>query len=282
MTGTAITPRNEHFGFGESLPVHWHSNDPGISHFYDALSLTFPQGERFFVDSVRLFAGRIRDPALKRDVAGFMAQESVHAREHAAYNALLAKRGVPVPKLERFFETSLKFVRRHMPAKWQLAATCAYEHYTALFAEMVLAETGTFDGAHPFYRDLWRWHALEEQEHKAVAFAVYREIAPGLAGYLRRVTVMMLATIDFLILLPVLEAWILWHRRQLWNVRSWGRAFWHLWIKPGVWRHVIFGVASYLRPGFHPEQRAVPAVRLWQARYRPGGSGRSGPLFTET
>src|SRR5690242_21878346 len=94
----AITPRNIHFAFEESLPADWHSGEPGITAFYDALSLTFPEGERFFVASVRNFAGEITDPQLKRDVEAFTAQESVHSREHAGDNALMQKRGIRVHK----------------------------------------------------------------------------------------------------------------------------------------------------------------------------------------
>lgn len=269
MAEPAILPRNEHFAFDESLPAHWHSDDPGITHFYDALSLTFPEGERFFVDSVKLFAERITDPKLKADVAAFTAQESIHSREHARYNALIGKRGIPVERFDRFMRKARLFAQRHMSAKAQLAATCAYEHYTALFAEAALNGSGALDGAHPFYRDLWRWHAMEEQEHKAVAFDVYAHVAPGLGGYLRRASMMLIATADFMVFMPLLEGWLLWHHGEFWRPKSWGRAFWHLWVAPGVWRHVIGGIGAYLLPGFHPAKRKLaPAVGRWRERYR--------------
>ena len=269
MAETGIVPRNEHFAFDTSLPAHWHSGDPGITHFYDALSLTFPEGERFFVDSVRAFADRITDPKLKADVAAFMAQESIHSREHAHYNALLGQRGIPVEKIDKLMADMIRFLQKYLPAKGQLAATCAYEHYTALFAEVALSDSGALDGAHPFYRDLWRWHAMEEQEHKAVAFDVYTQIAPGLGGYLRRVATMLIATADFMITIPILEAWLMWHHGEFWRPRSWGRAFWHLWISPGVWRKVMGGVGAYLMPGFHPSKRRLaPSVLGWRERYR--------------
>lgn len=285
MAEPAIVPRNEHFAFDTSLPAHWHSDDAGISHFYDALSLTFPEGERFFVDSVRAFEDQITDPALKAHVAAFMAQESIHSREHAHYNALIGERGIPVERFNRFMHKARLFAQKHLPAKAQLAATCAYEHYTALFAEAALDDSGALEGAHPFYRDLWRWHAMEEQEHKAVAFDVYAHVAPGFRGYLRRVITMLVATLDFLIFMPLLEAWLMWHHREFWNVRSWGRAFWHLWISPGVWRRVMAGVGAYLMPGFHPARRKLPpSVTGWRERYRAAATRRPGdttPVFAE-
>jgi predicted metal-dependent hydrolase len=271
MAEARIVPRNEHFAFDTSLPVHWHSADPAITHFYDALSLTFPEGERFFVDSVRAFTDRITDPALKADVAAFTAQESIHSREHAHYNALIAKRGIPVEKVERLMRDMVRWLQKHLSAEAQLAATCAYEHYTALFAEVALSDRSALEGAHPVYRDLWRWHAMEEQEHKSVAFDVYAHVAPGFRGYLRRVLTMLIATADFFITIPLLDAWLMRQHGEFWRPRSWGRAFWHLWVSPGVWRKVVAGVGAYLLPGFHPSKRTLaPSVLEWRERYRPG------------
>lgn len=84
-----IMPRNVQFEFVPDLPTNWHSDNPAISHFYDALSLTFLSGERFFIDSVRHFEHEITDPALQRDIKGFYAQEATHAREHASYFSYL-------------------------------------------------------------------------------------------------------------------------------------------------------------------------------------------------
>lgn len=266
---SSIEPRNIHFDFDARLPVNWHSDDPAISHFYDALSLTFPEGERFFIESVRHFESRIEDPALRHDVRAFTAQEATHSREHSAYNRLLGARGIPVERFERLMRRAMSVSQRWIPAKTQLAVTCAYEHYTALFAESILGDPRVMAGAHPLYRDLWRWHAMEEEEHKAVAFDVYRTVAPGLSGYLRRVLAMGVATVDFMIAIPLLQAWLMAKSGEFRNLRSWMRAFRHLWISPGVWRRVMFGVFAYFAPGFHPSRRRLaPEVLAWRAHYR--------------
>lgn len=264
-----ITPRNVHFAFEESLPANWHSGDPGITLFYDALSLTFPEGERFFIASVRNFAGEVEDPQLKRDVDAFTAQESVHSREHAAYNALMKKRGIPVHKFESMIRTGTQLALRYLPKKALLAATCAYEHYTALFAEMLLGDREVLADAHPFYRDIWHWHAMEEEEHKAVAFDVYRTAVKDRFRYPRRVIAMLLVTVDFWVTNSGLMIWLMIRRGQFFNVRSWARTFWYLWISPGVWRRVMAGVFSFMAPGFHPWKRAVkPEVLAWREHYR--------------
>jgi len=134
-----IEPRNIHFEFDGGLPVDWHSGEPAISHFYDALSLTFPEGERFFIDSVRNFAHRIADPDLKKRVQGFTAQEAIHSREHASYNALLTKHGIDVTGFESLMRKAMRLSQRFLPAKMQLAITCAYE------SARVLVEIGLLE-----------------------------------------------------------------------------------------------------------------------------------------
>jgi len=264
-----ITPRNLHFDFEPSLPADWHSGEPGITTFFDALSLTFPEGERFFISSVRHFSHLVRDEQLKRDVDAFAAQESVHSREHAHYNAMMKLRGIPVQKFEKFIRTGTAFVQRHLPKKAQLAATCAYEHYTALFAELILSDPRVLAGAHPFYRDLWRWHAMEEEEHKAVAFDVYSTAAKDRLNYLRRAIAMVVVTLDFSLTTAGLMLWLMLRRRQAANLKAWARAFWYLWISPGVWRRVMGGVFEYFAFDFHPWKRKVqPEVLAWRNYYR--------------
>lgn len=264
-----ILPRNIHFDFEADLPVNWHSDDPAISHFYDALSLTFPQGERFFIDSVRLFADQITDPDLARDVKAFYAQEATHSREHMSYNALLGAHGMDMSGLERLLEKVIKWSKKWMPTKDQLALTCAYEHYTALFAESILGDERVMADAHPFYRDLWMWHAMEEEEHKAVAFNVYQAVAPGFGGYLRRIILMGVATFDFILFIAVLQIMLMTKSGNAFNLRSYGRGFWYRWVSPGIWRHVMLGVFSYMRPGFHPDKRKVdPKILAWRKHYR--------------
>lgn len=279
LEGTAkIIPRDPGFVFAHDLPINWHSGDPAISHFYDGLSLTFPDGERFFVDSVRAFADQITDPKLQKEIRGFSGQEAIHSREHEVYNQHLRDKGLRPEPLEKLLRFGLK-IGRKLPLKSQLAITCSLEHYTALFAEIILSDPRVMEGADPHYANLWRWHAMEESEHKAVAFDVLKTVDPGLRGYLRRIVFMTMTTINFNNIALIHQVYLMKQAGELTNWRSWGRALNHLWGTPGVWRHVMLGVLPYYRPSFHPNDSDTSALlekwRNWYAaELRPADPAR--------
>src|ERR1700722_6051261 len=160
------------------VPRHFAAGgDLMLSHLAAALSAVFPEGEDFFVRSVRRFRDQITDPELKRQVAGFIGQEAMHGREHRAFNARLTQLGYPTQRFERLTKRLLTLRERVLPDKSNLAVTAALEHFTATLAELVLSSQETRDlFGHEAVKDLFVWHALEESEHKAVAFDVYRAV----------------------------------------------------------------------------------------------------------
>lgn len=107
-----------------------------------------------------------------------------------------------------FIESLANFllnILRIFPARTQLACTCALEHFTASFANILLIN---FDGftklAHPAFGGLWAWHAVEEKEHKAVCYDVYQTVTRGgLLGYLERCLTMLLITLFFTIAITI-------------------------------------------------------------------------------
>jgi hypothetical protein len=160
----------------QALPRHFAQDEDLIAgHLTAALSSVFPDGEDYFVRSVRHYRDRVTDPALKRQVAGFIGQEAVHGREHRVFNDRLAELGYPTKLYERLTKKGLTLRERLAPPMANLAATAALEHFTATLAELVLTSEEVRDlfGAEAV-RDLFVWHALEESEHKAVAFDVYK------------------------------------------------------------------------------------------------------------
>lgn len=184
MTTTSNTQRNiptRRVSFSEAvedLPRHFaQDGDLVVSHVMAALSAVFPDGEEYFVRSVRRFRDQITEPVLKRQMAGFIGQESVHGREHRILNDRLAELGYPTKQAERITEVGLKLRERVLSAKSNLAATAALEHFTATLAELLMTDDEVRASiGHDTVRHLFLWHALEESEHKAVAFDVYRAV----------------------------------------------------------------------------------------------------------
>jgi len=233
------------------------------SHLIAALSSVFPDGEEFFVRSVRNFRDRITDPVLKRQVAGFIGQESVHGREHRVFNDRLAELGYPTKAYERWTKSALALRERLLPPIANLAATAALEHFTATLAELVLtSEQVRVLMGHAAVRDLFVWHALEESEHKAVAFDVYRAVGGG--ERLRVFTMRVLRAV-FVVAMVAMVAGSLVTDRETYR-RGALRVSWHAWrrsplVDPELWRRLC----EYDRTGFHPDDRDTGAlVDAWR------------------
>ncbi len=193
--GISITPRNLDFDIASPLATDWHGGDAFRTAFYNALSIMFPVGEQQFIDSVKHYRDRITDPELMANVRGFTAQEAIHRREHQKYNeALCMERGYPLDALEAPIRRRICWSLKHLPPILHLAATVAYEHWTAILADSLLSRPEQLDEAHPEMAALWRWHAIEESEHKAVAFDVYRAVG-GTANMRRHI--MLIVTVQF-------------------------------------------------------------------------------------
>lgn len=195
MTAARPTPavpeiRRMDFDFSGDIPRWWMHGDRVLTRNIDALHMLFPEGERFFIRSVRHYIKDITDPHLKARVKGFMGQEVMHGREHEGAFALLERDGLEYESFlngpgTAFFK---KLEGRFSPMTC-LAITCALEHMTAVLGEGAFSDT-LLDGVHPTMRHLALWHAAEEIEHKSVAFDVYAAMG---GGYLRRMFGMVVA-----------------------------------------------------------------------------------------
>ncbi|MGE5186316.1 MAG: metal-dependent hydrolase [Acidobacteriota bacterium] len=247
------------------VPRDWCGKDPYRTTFLDALSLLFPQGERFFVESVKQHRDVVESPTLRADVAGFMGQEAMHGKEHRAFNELLVSHGLTAaPAIDARLREFLKLVRRILPPKSQLAVTCALEHFTAMLAEGLLSDEAMREEIHPSVRRLWLWHALEESEHKAVAFDVY-VAADG--GYARRIGIMMVTTVIFFIAQALVHARLMAQREILWKPWTWLRGIGRMWIYPGYFTRLVPAYLAYYRPGFHPNDRDTrELLATWERR----------------
>ncbi|WP_322106198.1 metal-dependent hydrolase [Paraburkholderia sp. J41] len=248
--------RDIRFALPPERACDWHVEGVPVTHFFNALSLLFPAGERFFMDSVRHYRDRIENPELKRQVMGFIGQEAMHTREHVEYNDLLQASGLPAHKLDKRLWAILNFARKVLPPSLQLAQTVALEHYTAMLADLLLDESSPrIEGSVDGYKQMWLWHALEETEHKSVSFDVWNVvIEPGVKRYLMRTGTMLVTTALFwLIVFDYHCALLRAHRRGRGKVRGMGKLVKFLYgPRHGVFPGIALEWLRFFKPGFHP------------------------------
>ncbi|TXH06338.1 MAG: metal-dependent hydrolase [Nevskiaceae bacterium] len=247
------TRRDLKFKLDPNRICDWHRQGPQVTHFFNAMSIFFPVGERFFIHSVRHYRDRIRDPELQQAITAFIGQEAMHGREHEDYNALMAQAGLPIAPMERRVAALLEWGKRKLPAITQLSATIALEHFTAIMADRVLRKDGTIDSRDPQMRLLWRWHALEETEHKGVAYDVFRSVRdPSLKSYLTRTSGLVIASIIFLGFLHAYQRELVRADGRIGRLQGMDRYLRFLFGKGGFVRDLVGPWLDYFRPGFHP------------------------------
>ncbi|WP_353143999.1 metal-dependent hydrolase [Acinetobacter pragensis] len=180
----------------DEAPKFWFGGDPYITRMFDALSLTFPDGERYFIESVRLFRDQITDPDLQHRVADFIRQEAQHGIAHDKMNQVMKDQGMPVDQFISRLNKIFKFELKNRSAQYNIAMTAAAEHLTALMAETFFGTQDTLKQAHPYVRALFAWHAIEEMEHRDVAFDVMKQVG-NVSEFTRRGALVMTTALMF-------------------------------------------------------------------------------------
>jgi len=249
-----ITSRDLAFGRKEQGVRHWLGGDAIATAFYNALSASFPQGERFFMDSVRNFKSKA-DPKLQQQIVAFTTQEALHTREHVFFNQQIASAGYDLSRLDAVIRKRLDFGRKR-PKLEQLGATIALEHFTAILAHEALANPAHFADATPEARRMWKWHAIEEVEHKSVAFDTFLAATknmPGWQRYFIRVRTMIVSTFMFFEFLFRGIAY-LFAQDGINTPASWMKMFGFMLFRPGMIGRVILPYLAYYKPSFHPWQ----------------------------
>jgi predicted metal-dependent hydrolase len=241
--------RNLQFDLGAKVPRVWHRAGRAVTTFFNNLSVVFPAGERFFIASVKAHRKYIDDPVLRETVRLFCAQEGVHGREHIRYNNMLRDQGYPIAAMERGVEAILALATRVLPPRGRLAATCALEHLTAALGHLALTDPGLLREADLTMGALWRWHAAEELEHKAVAFEVYTRAG---GGYVERAAIMVLASVIFFAWIAQQQLRMMHADKTLTSQKDWADLIRFLFIEPGALRRLLPLYLQYYRPDFHP------------------------------
>ncbi|PTU33258.1 metal-dependent hydrolase [Stenotrophobium rhamnosiphilum] len=247
------TRRDLRFKLTPESVRNWHAQGPQVAHFFNALSIFFPTGERFFINSVRQYRERVTDPELQKAITAFIGQEAMHGREHEEYNDLLAQAGFPIHRMEGRVNALLEWGKKKLPAISQLSATIALEHFTAIMADRLLRKPDMIASADPRMVALWRWHALEETEHKAVAFDVYRAVRkPSLKNYITRSSGLLIATVIFLGFAHAYQRELVNADKTIGKWDGMGNYLRFMFAKGGFVRDMAGPWFDYLKPGFHP------------------------------
>lgn len=256
-------------------------DDVVMSHMVAALSGLFPDGEQIFIDSVKHYRDQITDPALLRQVNAFIGQEITHGREHRRLNERLAELGYrsklveatlandePItPGMRRILKVVTRFgplsdIGERLSAEedasfepepiFLLALTAALEHYTATMAQSLLTSRelqGRFSDE-AFFR-LWAWHAVEECEHKAVAFDVFKAVG-GDEDTRRRAMRMATLALAFIAGYHTVVGSL--RDRRSWTSTALIKSLIRLPRNPLLSKRFRRQLADYYRPDFHPLQ----------------------------
>lgn len=256
--GTAnIPPRHMDFGFSSAkMPRYYADDNSFLTAVMTTLSSAIPDGERFFVESVRKFRDQISNPELNAEISGFIGQEAFHARQHDVFNQALLEQGFSVSDHERIFRLPIKVMQR-CPEIFQLAATAALEHYTAIIGEAWLRDPEMREKLDPLAREFWTWHALEETEHKSVAFDVYETVS---GNYLLRAGAMLLISAVYWPLVITMTFKMVADDGQLFKLGKLFSGLNYVLGPKGFFTRLAPKYLDYLKPGFHPTHHDTEAL----------------------
>jgi predicted metal-dependent hydrolase len=255
-----VVRKNLDFGFAtDEIPKYWMNNDAFKTRMIDAVQATFPDGERYFISTVQAFRNQVSDPKMLAEIKDFSIQEGQHGLVHSEFNARLKRQGIDIDRYTDFVKKiSDRRLARYSP-EFNVALTAAFEHFTAMMADLFFADKDMLTGADPRVRAMLAWHAVEEMEHKAVAFDVMQKIAK--VGYFRRTWAMTFATLSFT-LNSMVSPWFM--------LKSDGHSLpkriglyakglaWTMHPRKGIFFRLLGMIAPYYRPSFHPND--IPSV----------------------
>lgn len=276
--GASFPVRRMDFKFGD-VPRYWAKGDAGITHFMTALSSLFPEGEQFFVNSARAVRNdpKLADPRLQKEISAFIGQEAMHSKEHLAFNASAQAYGYDVRTLEQrtgkvirygvAISTKLLKPFGFTKEMIDLTGTCALEHFTSTIAEELLSNPNIqamFEDETMY--NLWMWHAVEENEHKAVAFDVFVGMyGSGAKAYFMRSLALVIAMSLIFITQSYFTATLLKTDGKLtWRDTKYMIRF--MYGANGFMTRQIPTLLSFLKPNFHPNDLdTTELLNKWRA-----------------
>ena len=241
---------------------HYFANSPVMSHLLTALSSTFPIGEQFFVHSVRNVRDRVQDPQLQAQIAAFIGQEAMHSKAHREFNNAWRRDDYQLDRFQAWLARKDHHVKS-LPPKVQLAITCAFEHFTALLGGYILRHPEVLCTLDDDAAKLWIWHAIEEIEHRSVAFDVYQEVYGD--DRIRRL-LMRSVTTGFASLTFYATSRLVWQDKWKSLPKVGGNLF-GIYLLVKMLIQLIPEYLSYYQADFHPAKHDyTKLVNYWKAR----------------
>ncbi|MBA55946.1 MAG: metal-dependent hydrolase [Pseudomonadales bacterium] len=265
-----IKVRRMDFDFKDDIPDFWYDHDALLTMFLTALSATFPEGEKQFIQSVRNFQDQISDPELKKQIRAFIGQEAHHSKEHDALNDLMKRKGFPVLRIEKRMTKMAQWMRDNWSRERQLANTVCAEHITAIMADFFMTKAPEeLEKLAPELRKIWAWHVIEETEHKAVAFDVYQQVVDD--QWLRR-SQMLLLTVLFVAETAVSTTQLLRATDQMGNWKMWLKGARYFLGRKGMVRKLLPEYLDFYKKDFHPwEHQRFAELNAIKSKYLEAG-----------
>ncbi len=275
-----IEPRQMDFPFGSMTKLKFHDDNIYKSAFMAGLSAAFPAGEKEFIDSVRNYRHRVKNPQLLAQIKGFMAQEGHHQHQHRLVNKELDRLGYNTDKVDRLLNKMINKRLKVLDDKTRLAFTVAAEHVTAIMGSYIINHPEFLNNMETPFKDLMLWHAVEEVEHKSVAFDVYME-CEGDIKFLQKITRISTRLLHFrlsrnmLVLAFGTKYWASF--KEFKNCMQW------MFGKKGMWRALRKPYKQFFSENFHPwRDGGAELISKWQLEFYHPEQNRKSKAYLQT
>jgi predicted metal-dependent hydrolase len=242
---------------------NWCDGDAFKTAFFNALSLSFPAGEQFFIDSVSEGFKKLTPEAQAKyevEIKGFKSQEATHRHIHGLFNEHLYKAGLENVWSKRIAYTKGLLEEKNVAIHHWVGITAANEHLTSIFAYWLLKDKRIMGNTEQRIQNMWLWHSCEEDEHKSIAFDLYGALE---GNYKWRKKWLVRASYLFTVNLLLQMKDNLKKEGQLWKYSTWKSGIKFFFGKGGIVREIAPLWKQYLKEDFHPSQQVNPLSAKW-------------------
>lgn len=229
-----------------NVDQYWFDHNPALTHFMSALSVLFPDGERFFMKCMNAYRTKLPKD-LQTELNEFCMQEANHGRVHTLLNTKLDTSPL-LRDLENETKAIIDKYTKYMTKKQKLAVTVCLEHLTAVMGKQLVVRDDMTDTMTSDIKDVWLYHAAEEVEHAHVSFDIYKAVG---GGYLLR-SGLMIPCIIALALVVGCHWYRIMKYDKIGGFKNLPGAINVLFGRKGFITEMDKGVLAWFKPNFHP------------------------------